>query len=113
MVMEKSWNMKNWPKDKEFCDQSRNFTNFTPNCTKFILLVTEKKLVSNLGSPQFPTSQNVANAKSGREMIMENQEMVMENSRKTHRKIFCQGCGNPVNLIFCGNHIHTLGTQPN
>ena len=30
MVMEKSWNMKNWPKVMEFCDQSWNFTNFAP-----------------------------------------------------------------------------------
>ena len=30
MVMEKSWNMKNWPEVVEFCDQSWNFTNFDP-----------------------------------------------------------------------------------
>ena len=30
VVMEKSWNMKNWPKVIEFCDQSWNFTNFAP-----------------------------------------------------------------------------------
>ena len=30
MVMEKSWNMKNWPKVMEFCLQSWNFTNFAP-----------------------------------------------------------------------------------
>ena len=29
-VMEKSWNMKDWPKVMEFCDQSLNFTNFAP-----------------------------------------------------------------------------------
>ena len=28
VVMQKSWNMKNWPKVMEFCDQSWNFTNF-------------------------------------------------------------------------------------
>ena len=27
---EKSWNMKDWPKVVEFCDQSWNFTNFAP-----------------------------------------------------------------------------------
>ena len=40
MVMEKSWNMKNWPTVMEsviaFCDQSWNFTNFTLNFTKFV-----------------------------------------------------------------------------
>ena len=28
MVMEKSWNMKKWPKVMEFCDNSWNFINF-------------------------------------------------------------------------------------
>ena len=45
--MERLWNMKNWPKVMEFCDQSWNFTNFVTefyqNC---ILLVTTKKLSS-------------------------------------------------------------------
>ena len=44
MVMEQSWNMKNWPKVMEFCDQSWNFTNFPP----------KKKLSSNLKSLHFP-----------------------------------------------------------
>ena len=30
MVMEKSWNMKNWPKVIEFCYQSWAYTKFAP-----------------------------------------------------------------------------------
>ena len=50
-----------------------------PNLTKFVCFL--KKLSSNLENLEsifrfFP--QNVANAKSGREVVMENQEMVME-----------------------------------
>ena len=48
-----------------------------------MFFVTAKKLSSNLESLHFPMfSANVANAKSGREMVMENQEMVMEKSWK-------------------------------
>ena len=53
--MEKSWNMKNWPKLMEFCDQSWNSTNFTPNFIKFVFFVTTKKLSRNLESPHFLT----------------------------------------------------------
>ena len=70
-IMEKSWNIKNWPKVMEFCDQSWNFTNF----------VTIKKLSSDLEILHFPAfAAKVANAKSRRETVMENQEMVMEKS---------------------------------
>ena len=31
MVMEKSWNMKNWPKVMEFCDSVMEFYQFAPN----------------------------------------------------------------------------------
>ena len=36
MVMENSWNMENWPKVMEFGYESRNFTNFAPDGTKFV-----------------------------------------------------------------------------
>ena len=76
MVMEQSLNMKIWPKVMEFCDQSLNSTNFAPKLDQIcIYFVTTKKLSSNLESHVF-----VANAKSGREMVMENQEMVMDKS---------------------------------
>ena len=56
MVMEKSWNMKDWAKVMEFCDQSWNFTNFAslilPN---LYFLVITKKLSSNLETPHFLT----------------------------------------------------------
>ena len=55
MVMEKSWNIKNWPKVMEFCDQSWNFTDFVPElyqiCTFF---ATTKKLSIHVESPHFP-----------------------------------------------------------
>ena len=52
MVMEKSWNMKNWPKVMEFFNQSWNFA---PKFYKICMfLVTTKKLSSNLESPHFP-----------------------------------------------------------
>ena len=77
MVMEKSWNMKKLSKVMEFCVQSWSFTNFAPQlyqiCSK---QQSRKSVFSNV------FLQNVANAKSGREMVMENQEMVMEKSWK-------------------------------
>ena len=52
-----------------------------PNYTKFVpFFATTKKLSIDLESPHFPTFS----AKSRREMVMENQEMV----RKSHGKIF-------------------------
>ena len=76
--------MKNWPKVTEFCDQFWNFTNFAPGFYQIcIFFVAIKKLSSNLESLHllcFP--QNVTNAKLEREMVMENQEMVMEKSWK-------------------------------
>ena len=47
-----------------------------PNFTKFVsFFVSTKKLSSNLESPIY-----VANAKSGREMVTENEEIIMEKS---------------------------------
>ena len=44
-VMEKSLNMKNWPKVMEFCDQSWNFTNFNPELYQMCMsFATTKKL---------------------------------------------------------------------
>ena len=84
IVMEKSWNMKNWPKVMEFCDQSWHFTSFDPNCAKFvILLALTKKFSSILESPHFPMfSAKCRKCKIGGEMVMENQEMVRETSGK-------------------------------
>ena len=71
---------ENWPKVMEFCDQSWNFTNFAPKFYQICcVFFATKKLRSNLESPHFPMFlQNVANTTSGREMVMENQVMVME-----------------------------------
>ena len=45
---------KKWPKVMEFCDQSWNFTNFTPKFYQICMFfVTSKKLGSNLESPHF------------------------------------------------------------
>ena len=55
VVMEKSRNMKNWPKVMGFCNQSWNFTNFVPELFSIsISFVTAKKLRSDLESPHFP-----------------------------------------------------------
>ena len=53
MVMEKSCNMKNWPKIMEFCDHSWNYANFVPKF--YQICVTAKKLSRNLESPHFLT----------------------------------------------------------
>ena len=53
--MKKSWNMKNWPKVIEFCNQSLNFTNFASKlCQICNFLVTAKKLINDLESLYFP-----------------------------------------------------------
>ena len=87
MVIEKSWNMNNWPKVMEFCDQS---CNFTPKlCQICIFFVTSKKLSSNLESLHVSTfcrkrSKCQIGKKDGH-----------GKSRKYHGKIFCHVCGNP------------------
>ena len=56
MVMEKSWNMKNWPNVMAFCDQSWYFTNFAPKLYQiYIFFSYTKKLSSDLQSLQFLT----------------------------------------------------------
>ena len=55
IVIEKSWNMKNWPKVMKFCNQSWNMKNFVPKFYQIcIFFVSAKKLSSNLESPHFP-----------------------------------------------------------
>ena len=61
MVIEKSLNMKNWPKVMEFCDQSWNFVishgillNLPSNFIKFVCFVTAKKFSRGLESLHFP-----------------------------------------------------------
>ena len=52
MVTKKSWNMKNWPKVMEFCDQSWNFSNVAPGLFQIcISFATSKKLGIDLESP--------------------------------------------------------------
>ena len=54
MVMEKSWNMRDWPKVMEFCDQLWSFTNFAPKFYHILMFfATAKKLSSILESPHF------------------------------------------------------------
>ena len=56
MVIEKSWNLKNWPKVMEFCDSVMKFYQFCFNLYYiYIFLVTTKKLRSHLESPHFLT----------------------------------------------------------
>ena len=54
--------------------------NLPPNSTKFMFFATTKKLGIDVERPNFSTN---ANAESIREMVMENQEMVMEKSWET------------------------------
>ena len=62
-------------KSRGICDQSWNFTNFAPELYQIcILFVTTKKLVNDLEILHFLRFS----AKSGRETVMEYQEMVME-----------------------------------
>ena len=88
MVMEKSWNMKNWSKVMEFCDQSWNFNNFAPEFYQIcIFFVTNQAAIYKVHFPQ-----NTANAKLGREMVRENQEMVTE-------KYFVKSVGTPLSYL--------------
>ena len=47
MVMEKPWNMRNWPKIMEFCDRSWHFTNFAPECYQICIFVVTTKIFSS------------------------------------------------------------------
>ena len=89
MVMEKSWNMKNWPKVMEFCDESWNFTNFAPQFYQICIFFTAKKLSSNLESPHFLSFSTKC-----RECKIRKRDD-HGKSRNGHGKIFCQVCGNP------------------
>ena len=54
MVMEKSWNMRNWPEVMEFYDQSWIFTNFAPELYQICMLfATTTKLSIDVESPHF------------------------------------------------------------
>ena len=75
MVMEKLWNMKNWPKVIEFCDSVMEFYQFCPPFVLHLYFFTSTKLGRDRVGPHFH-----ANSKAGREM--ENLEMVMEKSWK-------------------------------
>ena len=80
VVMENSWNVKNWLKVLEFCEQSQDFTNFPPKlyqiCTCF---ATTKKSSINIESLHFLTfSIKCRKKKLRKETVMENQETVME-----------------------------------
>ena len=69
-MVKKSWNMKNWPKVMEYCDQSWNYTKFV------FFLVTAKKLSRNLES--------------------QHSDFFRKMSRiQIQGLLFCQVCGNP------------------
>ena len=56
MVIEKSWNMKDWLKVMEFCYQSWNFTNFAPKFYQICMLfATPKELSNDVENPHFLT----------------------------------------------------------
>ena len=96
LVMEKSWNMRSWPKVMEFCDSVMEFYQFCPrNYTNFVFCwVTMRKLSSDLESA-FATF-------CGKMSQMQNQEERWKTKKwswKSHGKIFCQVCGNPVGTL--------------
>ena len=56
MVMEKSWNMRNWQKVIVFCDHSWNFINFVPRLCNFVCFdATTKKSSIDIKSLHFQT----------------------------------------------------------
>ena len=62
-----------------------------PDCTKFVrYLPLLRNLRADVESQRF-----LVNAKSRREMVVENQEMVMKKSLKSRGQIFGQVSGNP------------------
>ena len=53
MAMEKLWNVKDWQKVMEFCDQSWSFTNFHPKFDLIYALFADISI--GLESPHFLT----------------------------------------------------------
>ena len=73
MVMEKSWNMKNWQKVMEFCDQSWNIFNVAPDFTKFVFLADIEKISLSSESAFSDLFCNRCRMQNlSREMVMEN-----------------------------------------
>ena len=60
MVIEKSWNMKNWRKEMEFCDQSWNFINFALRCCQICVFLADIEEFS-IGLESLTFAKNVAN----------------------------------------------------
>ena len=79
MVM-KSWNMKNWPKIMEFCDSVIEFCQICPQIVLNLYHFGHRLEIKHRSRKPFFRHflQNVTNLKLEREMVMENQEMVME-----------------------------------
>ena len=98
MVMEKSWNMQNWPKVMEFCYESWNFTNFATKVHEVCMfLATTEKLSTHVESPQFPQfSMKCRKCKNQQQRWS---WKIEKWSWKSHEKIFCQVCGNPGETI--------------
>ena len=94
--MGKSWNMKNWPKVMESCDQPCNFTNFAlilyQICT--IFAITRKHQCTNVESLYF-----LMFSAQCRKYIIKKRDghgkWRNDFSGKSHVKILCQVCGNP------------------
>ena len=86
IVMEKSWNMKNWPKVMEFCDSVMELYQF---CPQFVLNLHFFDHHSDLESLHFLTFS------AKRHKFKIGERVGHGKSRKGHGKIFCQVCGNP------------------
>ena len=91
-----------WPKVMEFCGQSWSFVvshgilpNLPPNCTKFVEI--KRRSRQSAFSNILMGLQKVANAKSGREMVVENKK---KWSWKSHGKLFSQVCRTLTTVFF-------------
>ena len=85
IVMEKSWNMNNWPKVMEFCHQSWN-------CTKLYHICYQHLGIKHRCRKSFSVFHKTSQ--------MQNREgrwswKIKKWPWKSHGKIFCQVYGNP------------------
>ena len=95
MVMEKSWNMQNWPKVMERCYQSWNFANFAPKLYEICLFfATTVKLNIHIESLHFL----MFSAKCGKNNF---------EKRDTHGKLR-NGLGKVMEKYF----VKSVGTLP-
>ena len=91
MVMEKSWNIRNWQKVMEFWEKLWNYTNCVPEfCQMCALFANMKKFSIGLKIPHFTQISRMQT------MVMKNCETVLENS---WRHFFSKSVGTLSKLV--------------